>query len=83
MQSIRPVGPGSLSSEGLQALLSEMRRAVMDLQTPRGPVRLASVEEADLPPATDFDGALIYVSDLQKVAMSNGTTWTDTTGGAL
>lgn len=84
MQTIRPVGPGSVAGEGLTALLSELRAALVELQgLPQQPTALASVEEADLPPAADWTGAIIYVSDLEKVALSNGTTWTQTDGGAL
>lgn len=81
MQTIRPVGPGSLADP--TALLAEMRDAILELQNPQGPVRFASVLQANLPAAADYEGCVIYVSDLDKLALSDGTTWTDTTGGAL
>lgn len=84
MAAIRPVGPGSTEGAGLVALLDEMRTAILQLQTPQGPVPLAGVLEADLPASADHEpGSVLYVSDLQKVAVNNGTTWTDTDGGAL
>ena len=81
--NIRPVGPGLASWVALLPFLTEARDAVMELQAPSKPTQLGSVAQADLPPAADWVGCIIYVSDLQKVAVSNGTSWTDTTGGAL
>jgi hypothetical protein len=81
--AIRPIGPGSVSGDGLVALLAEMRDALIELQAPTKPAQPAGCLEADLPPASDWTGATFYLTDKQKVALSNGTTWTDTTGGAL
>lgn len=50
---------------------------------PDAPVRLWSKDLADLPPAANWRGGIVYVADKAKVGLSNGTTWTDTTGGAL
>ena len=50
---------------------------------PKAPVRLQSVLFADLRPAADWTGCIVYVSDKAKVGLSNGTTWTDPAGGAL
>lgn len=81
--TIRPVGPGSLAGDGIAALLNEIRSAVIELQAPTKPTVLASCLEADLPPAAENTGAIVYLTDTQKVAMSNGSTWTDPAGGAL
>lgn len=81
-QFIRPVGPGA-TGNSQSALMAEMRDAVTDLQNPVGPTQLASVLKANLPPASENTGCIIYVSDSQKVAVSNGTSWTDAVGGAL
>jgi hypothetical protein len=50
---------------------------------PKAPVRLWSVTQANLPPAAQWPGCIVYVSDKAKVGLSNGTTWTQTDGGAL
>lgn len=50
---------------------------------PKSPTRLASFTLAKLPPAADWTGCQVYVSDKAKVGLSNGTTWTDPAGGAL
>ena len=52
-------------------------------RSPRSPVRLWSVTQAELPAAADYPGCIVFVSDLNKLGLSNGTTWTDATGGAL
>jgi len=51
--------------------------------SPTGPERLASFTFAQLPPAADWIGCQVYVSDKHKVGLSNGSTWTDPAGGAL
>lgn len=50
---------------------------------PTGPVRLWSVPQANLPPAANSPGSLVFVSDLGKVGLSNGTAWVQTDGGPL
>lgn len=50
---------------------------------PTGPERLARYASTSLPPAADWLGCQIYVTDKHKVGLSNGTTWTDPAGGAL
>lgn len=56
---------------------------VFKAKQPSAPEKLWAVLQADLPPATAWPGCQVYISDLQKVGLSNGTAWTDTTGGAL
>lgn len=52
-------------------------------QQPRSPERLAIVLFAELPPAADWIGCQVFVSDKGKVGLSNGLAWTDPAGGAL
>jgi hypothetical protein len=52
-------------------------------QFPTAPVKLWGVLQAKLPPAAKYPGCIVYVSDLGKVGLSNGTAWTQTDGGAL
>jgi hypothetical protein len=83
MQSIRPVGPGVNDFPSLLPMLSEVRAAVKALQVPGNPVPLPQVAFASLPPAADWTGHQVWVSDKNKVGVSNGTSWTDPAGGAL
>lgn len=50
---------------------------------PDRPDRLWPVLFAELPPAADWRGCQVYVTDKAKVGLSNGTSWTDPAGGAL
>lgn len=50
---------------------------------PNAPVRLWSVADAGLPDPAKWAGCVVYVSDKAKVGLSNGASWTDTSGGAL
>lgn len=51
--------------------------------SPKSPERLASFTYATLPPAENWAGCQVYVTDKHKTGLSNGTTWTDPAGGAL
>lgn len=50
---------------------------------PSKPVRLVSYLQADLPNAADWTGCIVYVSDIKKIAASDGTTWLNALGAAL
>lgn len=50
---------------------------------PISPVRLPRLVFASLPAAADWPGCLVFVSDKNKVGLSNGTSWTDPAGGVL
>ncbi len=78
---MRPVPPDYPFPLG--SILGELQAGVMALLNPGRPARLWSVAYADLPPAADWAGCIVYVSDKNKVGLSNGTTWTDPAGGAL
>lgn len=53
------------------------------LSFPVQPVRLWAVIFAKLPPAAEWTGALVWVTDRGKVAVSNGAAWVTTDGGVL
>jgi hypothetical protein len=53
------------------------------LAFPVQPVRLWTATFAQLPLAKEWPGALVWVPDKGKVAVSNGTAWVTTDGGAL
>lgn len=49
---------------------------------PSTPVQLASFPSTDLPDAVKYRGCLIYVSDTNFIAMSDGAFWYPLTKGA-
>lgn len=53
------------------------------LRHPQAPSELMIVLFADLPPAADWLGAEVWVSDKGKVGVSNGVAWVTTDGGVL
>lgn len=59
----------------LAELLGALRTAALELQQPQAPTRLWSVAQANLPPAADWTGCLVFVSDTGTIAVSDGTTW--------
>lgn len=67
---IRPVGPGSTQGPGLGQLLDEMRSAILEIQNPQAPVQMPSVLNADLPPADDWRGCYVFVTDKDCIAIS-------------
>ena len=83
---MRPVGPG-VTGETLTTLLAEIRDAVIELQTPEAPVRMASTTNANLPPADDWRGCMIFVSDKDCIAISTDVagvyTWLRADGSAI
>lgn len=87
MVSIRPVGIGIDSWIALSPLLNEMRDAILELQTPTQPSKLATVDQADLPPADDFKECAVHVGDANCIAISTdvaGTwTWRRADGSAI
>jgi hypothetical protein len=50
---------------------------------PTAPVRLWKAPQAELPDPAAWAGAILFVSDLGKLAVSDGAAWTDVTGGPL
>lgn len=56
--------------------------AIRALQVPLSPTPLYAVDEADLPPAADWTGHVVRVSDLDVIAFSDGTNWIRADDGA-
>lgn len=56
---------------------------VFKARVPNAPEKLAPFLFAGLPPAASWPGCQVWVTDKNKVGFSNGTTWTDPSGGAL
>lgn len=68
-----PVGPG-LPVEVARVLRSH-EDAIRQLQRPRAPTPVFTVAAAGLPPAADWTNCVVRVSDLDILAVSNGTSW--------
>lgn len=77
---IRPVGPDI--PPALQPLLTEMRDALIELQTPTYPHPLFSSTTAKQPPAARFTGCVYWNTTISRLAVSNGTNWLRTDTGA-
>ena len=73
LPSVRPA-PQGLTLE-LAGILTELRSAVMALQVPQAPTALYRTTTAKLPPASNWTGCLVDVSDLNTLAKSDGTNW--------
>ena len=82
---MRPVSP--TLGFPLAASLQEMQDAINEQAIPTKPVQLASVVNADLPPAADWPGCMIHVSDKNSIAISTPVagvyTWLRADGSAL
>lgn len=81
------VGPGSLEPDDLLQLLRELAAEIAELQSPTKPQTMAYVLNADLPPADDWRGCMIFVTDQDCIAISTdvaGTyTWRRADGSAI
>jgi hypothetical protein len=73
--AVRPV-PQGLPLE-VASLLTELRTAVLELQTPTSPGRVYRTTVAKLPRSslTSFTGCVVDVSDLNTLAKCDGTNW--------
>ena len=82
---MRPVSP--TLGFPLAAALQEMQDAINEQAVPTKPVQLASVVNASLPPAADWPGCMIHVSDKNSIAISTPVagvyTWLRADGSAL
>lgn len=77
-----PVGPGV--PEAVRALLKSHEDAIRALQYPQAPVPAWPVAVAGLPPAASHENGVVYVTDLDVLAASNGTNWIrQDTGAAI
>lgn len=54
---------------------SDVVAVLRSLMVPTGPLQLWGVDQADLPPAADSTACAVYVTDLDVIAVSNGTSW--------
>lgn len=78
---LTPIGPDTPAA--LQGVLSSLRDAVRDLQTPVAPQRVFTVAQAKLPPAASYPRCLVLVSDLNILAHSDGAHWLREDTGAV
>ena len=82
---MRPVSP--TLGFPLAATLQEMQDAINEQAVPTKPVQLASVVNADLPPAADWPACMIHVTDRNCIAISTPVagvyTWLRADGSAL
>ena len=71
----------------LAPTLQEMQDVIRECETPTKPVRLATINQADLPPAADWPGTAIIVGDQHTLAISvflaGVWEWRRADGGAL
>ena len=82
---MRPVSP--TLGFPLAPTLQEMQDAIREQAVPTKPVQLASVANADLPPAADWPACMIHVTDRNCIAISTPVagvyTWLRADGTAL
>lgn len=65
----------------LTSVLRDIERSYAPL-FPKTPLRLASYLSTSLPNASDYPQGLIWISNLNTVAISNGTQWIKLTMGS-
>ena len=78
---LTPIGPGI--PEPLQAVLKSIQDAVLSLQTPGAPQAVFAVVQAQLPPAASYPQCVVLVSDLNRLAHSDGAHWIREDTGAV
>lgn len=68
----------------LDLLKLELDQAFDRLANPQGPTKVYAVTSASLPPAADHLNAVVRVTDLNILAVSDGTDWVrQDTGAAI
>jgi hypothetical protein len=75
-----PVGPDIPAP--VAAVLKSYETALRGLQQPQAPTPLYAVDAAGLPPAADWAGHMVWVSDLPTLAYSDGSGWIRADTGA-
>jgi hypothetical protein len=80
---VTPVPPEPQTPGDLVQSLQDLDAAADEARNPSQPRRLWSVLSTKLPPAANWTGCEVWVSDKLKVGVSNGTAWTQTDGGVL
>jgi hypothetical protein len=83
--AVRPVDPNL--GFPLSDILRNLSDVAAEVQTPTQPVALASVAFASLPPAANWPGCMIHVTDRNSIAISTPVagvyTWLRADGSAL
>ncbi|MFN8992482.1 MAG: hypothetical protein ACK5X3_02245 [Pseudomonadota bacterium] len=83
--AVRPVNPDLPFP--LSEILRDLSNVAAEVQTPTQPVALASVAFASLPPAANWPGCMIHVTDRNSIAISTPVagvyTWLRADGSAL
>lgn len=81
------LGPVPAEAGPLAEFLMQVRQAIQDLQQPGEPMPIWTVEESELPAASDYPNCGALVTDIPAFAIStfNGSAWvwTRADGGAL
>lgn len=70
---INPIGPDIPAA--LRPILTQMRDALIELQTPTSPQLMFACPQASLPPAANYTYRYAMVIDLGIPAISDGTDW--------
>jgi hypothetical protein len=78
---LTPIGPGVPAA--LQAILKSIHDAIAELQTPQEPKPVFAVTQARLPPAASYPLCVALVSDLNRLAHSDGVHWIREDTGAV
>jgi hypothetical protein len=50
---------------------------------PQAPIRLPTLTKAELPKPSEWTACAVYVSDVKKIAVSDGAAWRDAMGGLI
>lgn len=70
--------------EPIRTFAQSVVDAIRALQTPQGPTPVFSISSDDLPPASDWPSCVVRVSNLDVLAVSNGSAWIrQDTGAAI
>jgi hypothetical protein len=84
---VKPLGPGSVVGDELLQTLQEIAAAITEIEAPTRPVQMPTVLNADLPPADDWRGCYIFVTDQDTIAISTDVagvwTWRRADGSAI
>lgn len=78
---LAPVGPGV--PEAVRAVLKTFHDALAALNAPGAPTPLFASASADLPPAAEHPRTLLFVTDLNILAHSDGVHWIRQDTGAV
>lgn len=66
----------------LAQYLTDLEGRVTELEAPNGPKPAFACAQADLPAAASFINCVVYVTDLKRLAHSDGTNWKRADTGA-